>query len=545
MKFKVFISSVQREFAKERRVIANLIRTDRLLKHFFAPYVFEEVAATGKRAEKVYLDAVGECDIYLCLIGDAYGNADAEGFSPTEREYDKAVACGKERLVFVKDQFEGRSSEESAFLDKISNDITWSTFTTIRSLEDAVYEALFSWLQGRDLVTDKPFDKSTSREVQMSDLDEEKFAAYIKLVREAKKVSLPNNVTHKDILTRIGAIDKKTGRITNGAIPLFAKHPEETKPAWEVRCLHFYGTEVVKPIPSLHTYNGTVFELVDQALEFVMSRVDFMIGRRGGPTAAAPTKPEFPSDAIQEALVNAVCHRDYTSNACVQVMLFRDRLEIINPGSLPKGTTKEDLYRVHDSNPRNEVIALAMSWTSYVEKSGSGTGEIIDKCRDHGLATPIYDPTEGFFKTIIWRNGYGPTASRHPVATQSAHSQRSRSKGTVGESSQGPKSGGRDKGPERAQKKGPERAQKIGLRGPERVMLLVREKREVSTSEVAASFGKTRASGGIKRILVALVEDRILEMTSEKRARNRFQKYRLTAKGRRLAASLAKKNDRA
>ena len=44
-------------------------------------------------------------------------------------------------------------------------------------------------------------------------------------------------------------------------------------------------------------------------------------------------------------------------------------------------------YRVHDSNPRNEVIALAMSWTIYVEKSGSGTGEIIDKCRDHGLAT--------------------------------------------------------------------------------------------------------------------------------------------------------------
>ena len=64
MKFKVFISSVQREFMKERRAIAKLIRTDRLLRHFFEPYVFEETAATGKRAQKVYLDAVGECDIY-------------------------------------------------------------------------------------------------------------------------------------------------------------------------------------------------------------------------------------------------------------------------------------------------------------------------------------------------------------------------------------------------------------------------------------------------------------------------------------------------
>ena len=87
------------------------------------------------------------------------------------------------------------------------------------------------------------------------------------------------------------------------------------------------------------------------------------------------------------------------------------------------------------------MIALAMSWTSYVEKSGSGTGEIIDKCRDHGLATPIYDPTEGFFKTIIWRNGYGPAASRHPVGTQSAPSQRAQSKGTVRGPSQGPSRG--------------------------------------------------------------------------------------------------------
>ena len=51
------------------------------------------------------------------------------------------------------------------------------------------------------------------------------------------------------------------------------------------------------------------------------------------------------------------------------------------------------------------MIARAMSWTSYVEKSGSGTGVIIDKCTEHGLARPEFDPTSGFFKTIIWRNG--------------------------------------------------------------------------------------------------------------------------------------------
>ena len=165
-------------------------------------------------------------------------------------------------------------------------------------------------------------------------------------------------------------MDKRTKKIANGAIPLFAKYPDAFNPAWEIRCVQFYGTRVVKPIPSLHTYQGTVFELVDQAVDFVMGRVDFAIGAHDGENAAAPTRAEFPQDAIREAIVNAVCHRDYTSNACVQVMLFRDRLEIINPGALPKGMTVEDLYGTHDSIPRNSLIARAMSWTSYVEKSG-------------------------------------------------------------------------------------------------------------------------------------------------------------------------------
>ena len=79
-----------------------------------------------------------------------------------------------------------------------------------------------------------------------------------------------------------------------------------------------------------------------------------------------------------------------------------------------------------------------MSWTSYVEKSGSGTGEIIDKCRDHGLAMPIYDPTEGFFKTIIWRNGYGPAAKRDPVAGPSRHPVKGRNQGPESGAQKGP-----------------------------------------------------------------------------------------------------------
>ena len=54
-----------------------------------------------------------------------------------------------------------------------------------------------------------------------------------------------------------------------------------------------------------------------------MSRINNWVGtREGGEKAGIPTRPELPIDAVKEAIVNAVCHRDYTSNASVQIMLF-------------------------------------------------------------------------------------------------------------------------------------------------------------------------------------------------------------------------------
>ena len=99
--------------------------------------------------------------------------------------------------------------------------------------------------------------------------------------------------------------------------------------------MHFHGTEVGKPIPSYQIYKGTVFELVDQAVDFVMSKITRAVGTRALGPQQAPVEYELPHEAVAEAIVNAITHRDYTSNASVQVMLFADRLEVWNPGELP------------------------------------------------------------------------------------------------------------------------------------------------------------------------------------------------------------------
>ena len=79
MKFRIFISSVQQEFAEERRMLAEYIRRDPLLGVFFEVFLFEETPACDVAAPGVYLPEVGASDIYLGLLGAEYGNARGGG----------------------------------------------------------------------------------------------------------------------------------------------------------------------------------------------------------------------------------------------------------------------------------------------------------------------------------------------------------------------------------------------------------------------------------------------------------------------------------
>lgn len=80
MSIKVFISSVQAEFAEERRRLFDYIQNDTLLGRFFVPFIFENEPASNYRAQAVYLSEVAECDIYLGLFGCRYGFEDADGY---------------------------------------------------------------------------------------------------------------------------------------------------------------------------------------------------------------------------------------------------------------------------------------------------------------------------------------------------------------------------------------------------------------------------------------------------------------------------------
>ena len=127
---KIFISSVQREFAKERRQLSDYIRNDSLLGRFFDPFIFEDMPASEVSAQKAYLTQAAECHIYLGLFGMQYGYEDAEGVSPTEREYDIATDHFAHRLTYTLDTDKPRHPKEQAFVNKVEQNVVRRAFTT-------------------------------------------------------------------------------------------------------------------------------------------------------------------------------------------------------------------------------------------------------------------------------------------------------------------------------------------------------------------------------------------------------------------------------
>ena len=256
---------------------------------------------------------------------------------------------------------------------------------------------LVHYLSSRELIREGPFDAAPCRGAALSDLDPERMARFIRSARRERGFPLPEKATPTELLTHLNLLD--AGRPTHAAVLLFGQRPQRFLISSEVKCAHFHGTQAAKPIPSYQVYKGSVFDLVDQAVDFVLSKINLAVGTRAQSTEV-PVVYEIPPEVVREAIVNAVAHRDYTSNGSVQVMLFSDRLEVWNPGTLPPSLTLEKLRHPHGSVPGNPLLAEPLYLAKYIERMGTGTGDMIDRCRAAGLAEPEFTLTDGFVITV-------------------------------------------------------------------------------------------------------------------------------------------------
>ena len=485
---RIFISSVQKEFSHERETLRDYLREDPLMRRFFDVFLFEDTPASDRRPDELYLDKVERCDVYVGLFGSNYGTKDEEGVSPTEREFDRATTLGTHRLVFVKDADDARHPKMQALISKAHARLIRKRFNTATELVTGLYAALVEYLEVKELIRWGPFDAAPCVKAVLGDLDFERMTRFIRTARRVRQFPLIEDSSPEELLEHLNLLNDE--RLTNAAVLLFGKSPQRFLISSEIKCAHFHGTEIAKPIPSYQVYKGTAFELVDQAVDFVLSKINRSIGTRAE-GVRAPRTYEIPKEVVTEAIVNAVAHRDYTDNGSVQVMLFADRLEVWNPGRLSPPLTLEKLRVPHRSVPGNPLLAESLYLAEYIERMGTGTLDMIRRCVEVGLPEPEFTVTDGFITTV----------RRKALAGQVA-------------------------------------GQVTGQVADEVMTILAVFRGDHTRQELQLALNLKSRANFEGRYLKPAIEAGYVTLTLPDKPRSRLQKYRLTDKGRAVVASL-------
>jgi len=400
---RVFISSVQKELAAERRAVKDFIIHDPLLSRFIGDVcLFEDIPAGNRKPDDIYLVEVEQRDIYLAILGNKYGRKNQDGKSPTELEFDHATRTHRERLVFVKgDNDNVREPAMAVLVNKVGRQVTRRRFTDTPGLIREVYASLVESLKNRGALITRPFDDSLCNGATLHDIDDEQVTSFVETAEAKGRLALKGSRAPKAVLQNFNLL--RDGKPTNAAMLLFGKNPRRFFNNAQVHCFHFHGIVKQKPIASQQPYEGRLFEVIDQAVEFVLGKLDRSVGTRATSTQA-PVEFEIPRPVITEAIVNAVAHRNYRNNGFVQVIVFADRVEVWNPGELPPGLTPELLRQPHGPIPRNPLIAEPLFRVKYVEKAGTGTTDMIADCLKAGLPEPDFRQCGPHFVTTLWRD---------------------------------------------------------------------------------------------------------------------------------------------
>ena len=152
------------------------------------------------------------------------------------------------------------------------------------------------------------------------------------------------------------------GELCNAARLFFADQPIQ------LRCAVFANTGTATIIDR-HDFDGDILELVEEAQKYILKNIHIGMRLEG---LYRVDVPEMSMDALREAIVNAFCHRDWRDPDYVHVAIFKDRVDIRNPGSLYGGLTIEDLHRGNVSKRRNPLIADLFRRIDMVEAWGRG-----------------------------------------------------------------------------------------------------------------------------------------------------------------------------
>jgi ATP-dependent DNA helicase RecG len=228
--------------------------------------------------------------------------------------------------------------------------------------------------------------------IAVTDLKQETFEFFRKRAMKSQRIE-------EDILTDTNEhlIEnlqlKENDFLKRAAILLFHSNPEKFVTGAYIKIGFFETDDDLKFQDEIH---GNLFEQIEKTMDLLFTKyIKAEISYEG---INRIEKYEYPKDAVREALLNAIAHKDYSGGTPIQISVYSDKIIFWNEGQLPENWTIENLLIKHPSKAYNPDIANALFRSGYIESWGRGTLKMIRECELAGLPKPIYFyDMSGFF----------------------------------------------------------------------------------------------------------------------------------------------------
>jgi ATP-dependent DNA helicase RecG len=230
----------------------------------------------------------------------------------------------------------------------------------------------------------KRWDGVPDPNISINDLKQETFDFFRKRAFRSQRIDEESLADSNEHL--IENLQLKEGKfLKRASILLFHPNPEKYITGAYIKIGFFESNSDLRFQDEIH---GNLIEQIEKTTELLFTKyIKALISYEG---LNRVETYEYPKEAIREALLNAVAHKDYSGGVPIQISVYEDKLMIWNEGQLPENWTVKNLLEKHASRPYNPDIANALFRSGYIESWGRGTIKIINECKKAGIPEPVF-----------------------------------------------------------------------------------------------------------------------------------------------------------
>ncbi len=252
--------------------------------------------------------------------------------------------------------------------------------STLQELKGAALSKFLLQRQG------KKWDGVPVPNITADDLKNDTFDFFRKKATKSKRLEAEDlDGTNQELLESLQLYLEDEKMLKRAAILLFHPIPEKYVTGTFIKIGYFENEADLMYQDEAH---GNLFEQIEKTMDLLFTKyIKALISYEG---ISRVETYEYPKEAIREALLNAVAHKDYSAGAPIQIKVFKDRIMIWNDGQLPDNWTVSNLLNKHASKPYNPDIANTLFRSGYIESWGRGIEKMMNYCLEAGIPTPNY-----------------------------------------------------------------------------------------------------------------------------------------------------------